>query len=26
LPVEVVLRAWPVDLDDDGVPMMGDLA
>ena len=26
LPVEVVLRAWPVDLDSDGVPMMGDLA
>ncbi len=26
LPVEVVLRAWPVDLDHDGVPMMGDLA
>jgi uncharacterized protein (DUF952 family) len=26
LPVEVVLRAWPVDLGGDGVPMMGDLA
>ncbi len=26
LPVEAVLRAWPVDLDSDGVPMMGDLA
>jgi len=26
LPAEAVLRSWPVDLDGDGVPMMGDLA
>jgi uncharacterized protein (DUF952 family) len=26
LPAEAVLRAWPVDLDGDGVPLLGDLA
>lgn len=26
LPVEAVLKAWAVDLDAEGVPMMGDLA